>query len=99
MSNKLPKSIQRVVRIEGDGHAVTLYESKKKSKKKQNILLKPFEKGERRLAEALSKGAEAYLGEHRKSNRKKKNGWLWDFNRNSMKAARKAIKRFDMSKD
>lgn len=102
MSNKLvsPKSVRKIRVVGEDGRSVVIHKRKGKKKKKQSGPLKPFERAQRRMAKAVKKGTGKYLSKHRRSNRKKRDGWAKDFmsnvaksNRASMKVARKALPR------
>lgn len=50
----------------------------------------------RRYAEANRDAAEVYLERHKRSNEKKKDGWLKKFNTNSQKARRKGWKKLEL---
>ena len=93
MSKKLVtlKSVERIVRLDDDG-AVVLHRNKSK-KRKQSWFLKPIEKGSRRLARAQRDAAAEYLDRHESSNRKRKNGWVRDYSKNTQRALRKGFKR------
>lgn len=94
MGQKLvtPKSVRRVVRLGEDG-PVVLHSRKKDKKKKQTWILEPIEKAGRRVAKAYRAGADSYLSRHDRSNRKNKDGWLRDYPKNAMKAARTGAKK------
>lgn len=86
-----PKSVRKVI-VVGDAGDVAVLQSSKSKKKSQSALLKPFERVQRRMAEAVKAGASEYLDGHEKSNRKKKNGWVRDIGKNTADANRKAMK-------
>ena len=89
---RLSKKIRRISILSPDeGRAVTLYKSKKK-KSKRSRELKPLEKAMRRLGKANKVYARTYLKRHKKSNGKKKDGWLRDYQYNIQRAARKHAK-------
>lgn len=92
------KSIRRITTFDDNGHPVTVFKGKNKKKKKQAAWLKPFEKRQRRAARAMIAGSESYLDRHQRSNRKKRNGWLRDLNKNSLKAWRKGAKKLKVFK-
>jgi len=64
---------------------------KKKKKKKQSKLLSPLEKSIRDVAKRQSRAATEYYDRHQKSNRKKKNGWIRDLNKNVNKSMSKLM--------
>ena len=68
----------------------TLYGSspgkRKKKKKKQARVLKPYEKMIFSVAKKYDKASKEYRDRHEKSNRKKKNGWIKDFAKNYSKS-------------
>lgn len=89
---QLSKKIRRISILSlGEGEASTLYKAKKR-KKKRSRALKPLEKAVRRLGKANSSTARLYLKRHKKSTRKKRDGWLRDFSYNIHRAARKHAK-------
>ncbi|NES23840.1 MAG: lipase family protein [Symploca sp. SIO3E6] len=65
---------------------------KKRKRKKQSAALKPLEKITFKLAKRYDDATKTYVIRHKKSNKKKKNGWLKDFSKNYIKAASKLIK-------
>ncbi|MBE9033671.1 DUF6312 domain-containing protein [aff. Roholtiella sp. LEGE 12411] len=94
MSNKL--GIKRVVVLRSEdslgGYPETIFGNrgkKKKKKKKQSKLLSPWEKSVRSLAKTQVKASRTYLDRHERSNKKKKNGWLRDLNKNASKSLSK----------
>ncbi|MBW4583782.1 hypothetical protein G7B40_013240 [Aetokthonos hydrillicola Thurmond2011] len=89
MSKKV--ELKRVVVLHGEdsfgGYPETIYgkpekRRRRRKKKKQSKFLSPWEKSVRRLARNEVKAAKTYLDRHERSNKKKKNGWLRDFNKN-----------------
>jgi len=92
------KSVRRVIAFEPDGGTVTLHTAKKKKRKKQSRWLKPLEKGQRRLTRAILTGAGEYKLRHDRSNRKKKDGWMRDIDKNLSKSARKGGKKIKIFK-
>lgn len=91
MARSRVKSVRRIVVLNPDGDAETLYRSRKK--KKQSRVLKPLARARRRLAKAVEAGAEDYIDRHDRSNRKKKDGWARDSGKNNAKAMRKGLKK------
>lgn len=95
-SPRFALSVRRVTAFERDSTgallAVTLYR-RAGSKKKGSRFLRPLETVVRRLADAQETAAEKYLAEHRRSNHKRRSGWLRDLALNTAKASRSGAKR------
>jgi len=90
----LGRSIKRISLIKTDGSgAIVLHKGKKGKKKKGWRELKPMERAMRHMADANLASAKSLSQSHRKSNRKKKNGWLRDMPKNFMKANRRGFKK------
>jgi mRNA-degrading endonuclease toxin of MazEF toxin-antitoxin module len=89
------KTVRRIVVLQQDAAGgytpVTVYRKKSK-RKKGTPLLRPLEKGIRRLSDGAAAMTQSYTDRHRRSNEKKKNGWLRDMDRNASKAANKGRK-------
>lgn len=87
-------SIRRITVVKLDGtepDAHVAYEKKRK-KKKQNRALRPMEKLIRNLARAQITGGQSYLARHKRSNARKKNGWIRDAGKNMRRSQRSAMK-------
>jgi hypothetical protein len=84
----LSKAVQRVSIVRSNGEVVVVHSGKKK--KKQSKELKPLERMTRRFNDANLASAKSLASSHRKSNSKKKDGWLRDMPKNVSKAAEKA---------
>ncbi|MFM7546310.1 MAG: hypothetical protein ACKO3I_07365 [Synechococcales cyanobacterium] len=90
-------SLKRVVVLRSedsyDGHVDTIFgrekKKRRKKRKKQSKFLSPLEKIVRRAAKNQVKASDSYLERHEKSNRKKRNGWIRDYNKNASKALSK----------
>ncbi|MBW4478280.1 MAG: hypothetical protein KME54_15815 [Tolypothrix brevis GSE-NOS-MK-07-07A] len=94
MSNRLGLKRAVVLRSEDSlgGYPETIYGKRgkrKKKKKKQSKLLSPWEKSVRSMAKKQVKATKTYLDRHETSNKKKKNGWLRDLNKNVSKSLSK----------
>lgn len=74
------------------GQSTTVYKKKKK-KRKVSKFLRPFERGQRRMLRANEVFGGTLLRRHKRSNRKRRNGFLRDMGINNMKASRKAFKK------
>lgn len=70
----------------------------KKKRKKLSKGTRVFEKLTRQVAKANIRGSDEYLYRHRRSNRKRRNGWLRDLSENLMRGNRKGRKRLKLSK-
>jgi len=77
---------------EGQVVPTVIYEQKKK-KKRQSRTLEPIEAFVRRAADGAARCAESYTERHRKSNKKRRDGWLRDLNFNVMRAGKAGAKR------
>jgi hypothetical protein len=101
---KLPKSVKRITilkaRPESDGgsEVQAVVKKKRKRKRKSKGLMRIMERVARRNAEANSEAADSYLSRHRRSNRKRRDGWVRDLGYNWMRARRKGDKKFKLSK-
>jgi hypothetical protein len=95
-SPRFAGSVRRITILEKDRSgavvAVTVYR-RARARKKGSRLLRPLETAVRRWAEATESYASQYLDEHRKSSRKRGDGWLRDLPENTLKASRKGAKR------
>jgi hypothetical protein len=90
----LPRAVQRVVVLGGSANAASpvVYAGTTR-KKKSSKLLKPIERGIRKLCSLELVAAQTYLNRHNASNQVKQDGWKKDFGKNikrSIKAARRA---------
>ncbi|MGO9432636.1 DUF6312 domain-containing protein [Rhodoblastus sp.] len=89
----LGKSIRKVSIVKpGGSGVVVIHRGKRSRKKKQSWELRPFERVSRRFADANLASAKSYAKQHRKSNRKKRDGWLRDMPDNMMRAGSKGLK-------
>lgn len=104
VKTKLPKSIKRITILkassgEGQGDGGRYVVKKKKKKKKQSKgLAKIWERATRRGAKANKSISDTYLRRHRRSNRKRRDGWMRDWSYNWNRASRKGGKKFKFSK-
>jgi hypothetical protein len=81
----------------GTGETIQL-KAKSRKRKKQSKGLKFLEKLTRSGGRSSSSVFDRYLKRHKRSNRKKKDGWLKDLSKNSFGALRKGRKDFKLSK-
>lgn len=102
-ATRLPNSVQRIIvlrpGVSGAVVPTTIFEKssedpcRKKKKKKGSLLLRPFERTARYMADAAATSATVYAQRHRESNLKRKDGWIRDINSNLMRAVEKGNKR------
>lgn len=91
----MAKFIARITAIHleaGQQTSRTIYKSKK-GKRKVSRWVQPLERAQRRVLEAQQVFGEELLARHKRSNRKRSNGFLRDGGMNLMRAQRKAMKR------
>ena len=90
------KGIRRVTIVEtqSDGSQRVVAEaSPRKKKRKRSKGLKSSERNTRVVIEALQTYADELGSRHRSSSRKKKDGWLRDAPKNTVRAQQKAFKK------
>ena len=78
--------------------AVLVYRVKSKKKKKGTTGLRLIEKLFRRNARASATLTTDYLDRHKRSSRKRRDGWLRDLPLNLFRARRKATKRLKLAR-
>jgi hypothetical protein len=92
---RLSKSVRRVTVLQrnasGDVTPVVVFK-RGRGKKKGTRLMRPLEKAARSLADASNAATSTYLKRHKKSNRKRRDGWVRDTPTNVIEAGRKALK-------
>ncbi|MEM9220071.1 MAG: hypothetical protein AAGD25_37810, partial [Cyanobacteria bacterium P01_F01_bin.150] len=87
------KPLGSIIYIKMDGSGKISSKSKrKKRKKRKKQTFSSYEKYVRKVAERQHEAASTYLKRHKRSNRKKKNGWLKDFAKNCSKSLAKFYK-------
>lgn len=83
-------TVRRVIQLRPDatGHVtpVVLYERDAARPKKGSRIVKPLERLVHRIAKSSQGQAEKYLARHERSNLKKRDGWVRDFNVNVIRA-------------
>jgi hypothetical protein len=83
--------------VTGSLRPVVLLDRRRK-KKKQTKGLKPIERLVRTVADANDAFGSTYARRHRRSNRKRRDGWLKDAMANVSKAADKGREEFEISR-
>jgi hypothetical protein len=95
---RLSKSVRRVTVLQKDGAGavtpVVVYKRGRR-KNKTSRAFKPVEKIARSLAQANDSVAGTYLRRHKKSNRKRRDGWVRDMPVNVLRAARQGVKKVE----
>ena len=97
----LSKTIRRVTIVErdasGETRAVAVY-VRPRRRKRQTRGLKPVERAVRAASKAGDAFATTYRSRHRRSNRKRRDGWLRDSLLNLAKAGDRARKKLDLAR-
>jgi hypothetical protein len=95
---RLSKSVRRVTVLNRDGQgsvqALTLYKKGRK-RKKVTRAFKPLERMARRFAAANDRAASTYFRRYKKSNRKRRDGWLREMPENMLRSGSKALRKLD----
>ena len=96
---RLSRTVRRITMLTRDDTGnvvpVVLFRRGRKSKK-GSTALRGVERVARRFGEATNAATERYLDRHKKSNKKRKDGWLRDANLNLTRAGQKGWKKFDL---
>lgn len=96
---RLSKQVKRITVFERDAagslRPVVVF-NRRRGKKKQAKALKPIERLVRTMSDGNDSFARTYARRHRKSNRKRRNGWLRDLPLNMSRAASKGLKEYDL---
>lgn len=105
IKSKLPKSIKRItiLKADADGQQTgsigrVVVKRKRKKKKQSKGLVRIWERAARGYARSNRRTADEYLSRHRRSSKKRRDGWLRDFTYNWGRASRKGNKQFKLSK-
>jgi hypothetical protein len=92
---RLSKSVKKITILQRDATGsvspVVVF-NRKRGKKKGTQMLRPIERIVRSLADTSDSATGTYLRRHKKSNRKRKDGWVRDLQGNFIKAGRKGVK-------
>lgn len=92
---RLSKSVRQITVLQRDQAGVVapvVVFKRSRGKKKGTKLVRPIERIARSLAEASDAATGTYLSRHKKSNRKRRDGWVRDVPTNLAKAGRNAFK-------
>ena len=96
---RLSPSVRRVTvlgRAEDGDVAPTVIFDKSGRKKKTSQFFRPLERAVYRLATSQAAFGSSYATRHKRSNRKKKDGWIRDWNLNLARAGRRGSKRLKL---
>ena len=90
---KLPLKSVYILQVGADGSVQRekLYGQRKRRRGSKR--LRPLEKAVRRMTTAQGTMADNYLTRHNQSNRKKKNGWIKDLDKNVYRSSRKGLRK------
>jgi hypothetical protein len=98
---RLTRSVRRITVFDRDSSGslrpVVLFDRRRK-KKKQSKGLKPVERMVRTVADANDAFASTYARRHRRSNRKRRDGWVRDIAVNVARAGNKGLKEYEVSR-
>jgi hypothetical protein len=98
---RLSKAIRKITVFDRDATGslmpVVVFDRRRK-RKKQTKGLKPLERLVRSVADGYDRYGSTYAKRHRRSNRKRKDGWLRDIVQNVAKAGDKSRKKLDPSR-
>ena len=90
----MARFLQRITAVSLDGNqSSTVYKKKKKKKRKVSKWLKPAEKMQRRRTNAIKAFGKELSYRHKRSNRKRRNGFMRDGGLNMARASRKGMKK------
>ena len=93
---KLGRTVKRVTilgsDVSGQNYPTVVYKKSRKSKK-GSPGLRNLDKMTRNVIEAQSTQGAVYLDRHKRSNRKRRNGWARDMGTNLLRAASKGMKK------
>lgn len=89
----MAKFLSRITAVSADGGDRETIYKKKRKRRKIARWLRPMERRQRRSADASATFSNELLRLHKRSNRKRRNGWLRDGSINVLKATRKASKK------
>lgn len=93
---KLGRVVKRVTilgsDVSGQNYPTVVYKKRRKSKK-GSPGLRNLEKMTRNVIEGQSTQMDTYLRRHKRSNRKRRNGWMRDMGTNVLRAASKGMKK------
>lgn len=103
---KLPKSIKGITVLKttteqnaaGGELGRVVVKRKRKTKRQTKGLVRVLERMARRGASSNRSMADTYLSRHRRSNKKRRDGWLRDYTYSWTRANRKGAKKFKLSK-
>jgi hypothetical protein len=95
---RLSRSVRRITILERDANGdvtPSVVFKRDRGRKKSSAAIRPFERVVRAYADSGEALTRTYLRRHKKSNRKRRDGWLRDYLLNATKAGRKGINELD----
>lgn len=99
---RLSRKIRKITVYDRDAtgslRPVVVFDRRRKKKKKQTRGLRPVERLVRTVADANDAFGSTYASRHRRSNKKRRDGWIRDVAVNVSKAANKGRKELNLSR-
>jgi hypothetical protein len=98
---RLSKQVRKITAFDRDatgGLRPVVVFSRRKKKKKQTRALKPMERLVRTISDGNDAFASDYARRHRKSSRKRRDGWLRDLSLNLSRSSTKGLKEYDLAR-
>lgn len=99
---RMSKSVRRITIFEHDkstgGVKPVVLLQRRRQGKKGKVMFRPLERGVRMVADGADSAASAYRCRHKKSNRKRRDGWLRDLSLNISRSGRKGFKEFNLGR-
>lgn len=87
---RFTESVRRVIQLQNDPSGIVtpivLFERVERRRKKGSRLVRPLERLVHRVAKSDERRASKYLARHERSNMKRRDGWVRDFNVNVIRA-------------
>ncbi len=97
MDIRVGKGIRRITLLKkneaGAMTATTVYRAKRRKKKKGSPGVREVERVVRAMGEAQKAATDTLVKRHKRSNRKRKDGWLNDLGQNVFKASGKGLRK------
>jgi hypothetical protein len=94
---EIDRAVRRITVVNftpsGTSSTTELHVGRRRRRRRSRVSrrLRPQERLTRRLMQALSDGARTYLRNHERSNRRRRDGWARDLNRNLARAEERAM--------
>lgn len=91
----IPQSVNKITVLQKDSRGAVVSHTvfqRGGGKKKVTPAFRPFETAARRIADANARAGQSYLMRHKKSNQKRRDGWMVDMPVNLLRASRKGTR-------